>query len=168
MLTMKCKIPGYDFFRTDRVFYQRIPGASIQEMAVCVCVSKTIFMQLLSAHLLPWTHKACDCLNSIKTFTPISTCQLRLRILPSIFSCQFLILDDAVKGLESNDLVLLGDFSVNMLSIAEHGYRNFTAFMAPFRLRKTISASTRTTDKSRPFIDLIFTNCDCHMESHDE
>ena len=48
--------PHYGLFRTDRVFYQRIPGASIQEMAVCVCASKMIFMQLLSAHLLPWTH----------------------------------------------------------------------------------------------------------------
>ena len=90
---------------------------------------------------------------------------------PSSLTHYWYLLQDALEQLESvtgcNDLIVLGDFNVNMLTEdkIDCPKRQLLNLMSSFNLKNTVESATRTTDRSQSCIDLILTNSPTHQKT---
>ena len=56
------------------------------------------------------------------------------------------------------DVIVMGDFNIDLLSKRDHKYKRYMQFLKPNKLTQLINTPTRVTTRSKSIIDHIVTN----------
>ncbi len=75
-------------------------------------------------------------------------------------------LENAIEIVEGDELIIVGDFNVNVLADDNWQKSHLIDFMDSFNLRNTVNSATRTTAKSKTCIDLILTDSSTHHATY--
>ena len=68
-------------------------------------------------------------------------------------------LEGSLEELVGLDILLMGDFNVDVLDPFDQNYSHLMAVYAPLQLANTVSVPTRVCNTSRKCIDPLLTNC---------
>ena len=155
-------LPNYRLFRRDRS-YSGSTAPSFTHGGVCVYVRDNLDvtpvdnvghsdLELLVLHLQCSRHRG-----------PLTICCVYRP--PSAPSCFWPALESAFEGLESEEIILLGDLNVNVLCPEDRQVHCLKSFMGPLGLHNTVTSPTRTTAKSSSCLDLVLTNSVSHFST---
>ncbi len=166
-------LPGYRLFRLDRKVKSPCgsgdpdSGSMAAHGGVCIFVKDHLSALPVNLNVDPnlefITIRLCSTRN-LPSYT--IACLYRP---PSASTSFWYSLQYALEQLESSvgcdNLVVMGDFNVDMLAKVNSQKRLLLNLMSSFNFKNTVDSATRTTDRSQSCIDLILTNSATHQKT---